>query len=426
MWSRAHRGARPASGSSWGDPPAGGSRQEAQCRCLRDRPTPSGRREPSRPAKLTVAALLNAYSAWACETYTASEVSTIAHVDRIARRMFGTTPAEEFGPNKLRLVREAMVSGDPHATPPRMAWSRKHVNGQVHRLCSFFKWAASHEMLPITVYQQLKSVPSLKRGRCDARESEPVRPVDEAWVHAVRPFVSRQVEALMLLQLFTGARGGELFKLRPRDIRIDETTKVWTVVLEEHKTAHHGKRRTIYLGPNAQSLLQPFLTGRAADAYLFSPREAEDERRMQLHARRKTPLSCGNRPGSNRREERMREPGEHFIAASYRKAIERACEKAFVPPEHLRRRVNEKGRKEPAADWRRRLGKKGLAELAAWRQAHRWHPHQLRHTAGTRIRREFGLEAAAVVLGHSSALVTDAVYAERDLTKVAEVMRRIG
>jgi hypothetical protein len=36
------------------------------------------------------------------------------------------------------------------------------------------------------------------------------------------------------------------------------------------------------------------------------------------------------------------------------------------------------------------------------------------------------LEAAAVVLGHSSALVTDAVYAERDAAKVAEVMRKIG
>lgn len=147
---------------------------------------------------------------------------------------------------------------------------------------------------------------------------------------------------------------------------------------------------------------------------------------MQLHARRATPLSCDNRSGSNRRKVRMCEPSERFIAASYRKAIERACEKPFVPPEHLRRRVNENGRKEPAADWRRRLGKKGLAELVAWRDSHRWHPHQLRHTAGTRIRREFGLEAAAVVLGHSSELVTDAVYAERDLTKVADVMRRIG
>lgn len=399
---------------------------EARGRCLPDRPTPSGRREPNRPTKLTVAALLDAYSTWARETYTASEVSTIAQVDRIVRTMFGSTPAEEFGPNKLRLVREAMVSGDPQATPPRVAWSRKHVNGQVHRLCSFFKWAASHEMLPITVYQQLKSVPSLKRGRCDARETEPVRPVDEAWVHAVRPHVSRQVEALMLLQLFTGARGGELFRLRPIDIQIDNQTSVWSVAIADHKTAHHGKRRTIYLGPSAQAILQPFLASRKTDDYLFSPREAAEERRMQLHARRRTPLSCGNRPGTNQRDSPEREPGDHYTAASYRRAIERACERAFLPPEHLRRRCDDNGKKEPSEEWRCRLGKRGLAELAAWRERHRWHPHQLRHTAGTRIRREFGLEAAAVVLGHSSALVTDAVYAERHLTKVAEVMRRIG
>ena len=48
------------------------------------------------------------------------------------------------------------------------------------------------------------------------------------------------------------------------------------------------------------------------------------------------------------------------------------------------------------------------------------------HTAGTRIRREFGLEAAAATLGHSSAKLTDEVYAERDLQRVAEVMKRMG
>ena len=41
-------------------------------------------------------------------------------------------------------------------------------------------------------------------------------------------------------------------------------------------------------------------------------------------------------------------------------------------------------------------------------------------------RREFGLEAARIALGHSSAMVTDAVYAERDAEKIEEMMRRIG
>jgi integrase len=67
-----------------------------------------------------------------------------------------------------------------------------------------------------------------------------------------------------------------------------------------------------------------------------------------------------------------------------------------------------------------------LGQLNEWRKAHRFNPHQLRHSAGTQIRRDFGLEAAQLALGHASANVTDAVYAERDHGKVIEVMRSIG
>jgi site-specific recombinase XerC len=54
-----------------------------------------------------------------------------------------------------------------------------------------------------------------------------------------------------------------------------------------------------------------------------------------------------------------------------------------------------------------------------------WHPNQLRHTAATMIRRDYGLEAAQVILGHSKADVTQ-IYAERDAAKAIEVIRNIG
>ena len=54
-----------------------------------------------------------------------------------------------------------------------------------------------------------------------------------------------------------------------------------------------------------------------------------------------------------------------------------------------------------------------------------WHPNQLRHNAATRLRREFGLDAARAVLGHSSPVVTE-VYAELDAAKAAEAMEKIG
>ena len=53
-----------------------------------------------------------------------------------------------------------------------------------------------------------------------------------------------------------------------------------------------------------------------------------------------------------------------------------------------------------------------------------WHPHQLRHAVATGLRREFGLDFARAVLGHSSPVVTE-VYAELDEAKAREAMERM-
>ncbi|MCC7406675.1 MAG: site-specific integrase [Phycisphaeraceae bacterium] len=382
-------------------------------------------------AGVTVSEVLRPYWRWATATYSPSEISSIAQAARLLRAAAGTLPATAFGPKRLRLVRESMIRGDEHASPPRAPWSRPTINKQVQRICAIFKWAAGQELIPVSIYEQLKAVESLRRGRSEAREPAPVRPVADELVDAIEPHVSRQVRALVQLQRLTGARGGELLRLRAVDI--DTSREVWTYTPLEHKTAHHGKGRTIYLGPRAQAVIQPFLVDRPVHAFLFSPTEADFERYDALHAQRQTPPHHGNRPGTNRRDDPQREKGDCYSRESYLRAITRACDEAFPPPPHLaRRRVPARGRKadatrwESPAEWRKRLGPLHWSELTTWRKSHRWHPHQLRHAAGTRIRREFGLEAAQLALGHSSALITDAVYAERDATKVLEVMRRMG
>jgi integrase len=383
---------------------------EAQGRVL-----PAPEQLPGGPKKITVEEIINSYRKWAESYYTASEATTIKMALRVLRQFYGTTPAEEFGPKAMRAVREAMVRGDPAADPPHVAWSRPHINKQVHRIGAMFKWAASHELLPVTVYQQLKTMEPLKRGRCTAREPEPVLPVPEHLIDPLKDFVSDQVWAIIQIQRLTGARCGELFTLRRMDLKMDDPSGVWTWTPAEHKTAHHGKRRTIYFGPRTQEVIKPFFENRPAEHCLFSPFEAEAARRAKMHAMRKTPLSYGNRPGTNKLALPSRMPGDHYTTDSYRRAIASACRKAFPPPEHLKRgRV--KGRKcgkgtrwETAAEWKARLGPEKWAELDRWQHDHGWHPHQLRHTAGTNIRRQYGLEAAQLALGHSSALVTEAV-----------------
>ncbi len=54
-----------------------------------------------------------------------------------------------------------------------------------------------------------------------------------------------------------------------------------------------------------------------------------------------------------------------------------------------------------------------------------WHPNQLRHSAATSLRKQFGLDAARVILGHSSPVVTE-VYAELDREKACSIMAKIG
>lgn len=309
---------------------------------------------------------------------------------RILRELYGQTAAVDFGPRALKTVREAMVA---------KGWSRKYVNRSTQLIRRLFKWAVSEEMIPVTVFHSLQSVEGLRRGLTSAPETEPVRPVLIEHVNAIRQFVSHQVWAMIQLQLRSGARPGEVVSIRLIDI--DMTNDVWLYRPVEHKTAHHGIDRVIPLGKECKRLITPFMSDRSLDSYLFSPRDAEQERRATLHALRKTPLSCGNSPGTNRKRSPSRKPRASYTPVTYARAIARAVKLAFRPPD--------------------------LDDNAfeIWRAPQHWYPNQLRHNYATEVRQQFGLEAAQVVLGHQRADVTQ-IYAERDLSKAIDIARRIG
>ncbi len=55
----------------------------------------------------------------------------------------------------------------------------------------------------------------------------------------------------------------------------------------------------------------------------------------------------------------------------------------------------------------------------------KWTPGQLRHNAGTQIRRKYGLEAARMILGHRSAATTE-IYAEKDVSEAVRIMKEMG
>ncbi len=347
------------------------------------------------------------------------EIQTLRQALRPLILLYGETQSEKFGPLSLKAVREAMI---------RKGWCRSHINKQISRLKSMFRWGTEQEMVCGSVFHALLAVKGLKRGRTDASESDPVRPVPDELLIAIKMHISKQVWSMIRLMLLTGARPGEIVGLRIRDI--EKTGEVWKCDLTEHKTAHHGHTRTIYLGPQAQTVVQPFLAGREPNSYLFSPVEAEAERRVELSKRRETHISCGNVPGSNRKTHPKRVLGDHYSVDSFRRAIERGCDLAFPLPAELAR-IKIKGAKKIATrwetiqEWKTRLDEEAWAKVREWQIQHRWHPHQLRHNAATHIRKERGLDAARAILGHRSLAITE-VYAELDRSLAADTIRQLG
>jgi integrase len=319
------------------------------------------------------------------------------------------TPAREFGPLGLKAIRQEFMKAD---------LSRGEINKRTARTVRMFKWAASEELVEASVYQALRTVEGLRRGRGDVRETAPVKPVPDDLVDAIQPRVSRQIWAMIELQRHTGMRPGEVCMMRTGDLVT--TGKTWEYRPRRHKATHHGKQRVIFLGPLAQAVVKPWLRSEL-EAYIFQPVEAEAERRERKRAARKSRVQPSQR---NRRKARPQwKPGDRFNTIAYHRAISRGCDLAFPHPDRPVRQENER-----RVDFLARVRnwhQEHKAELRDWRKAHRFHPHQLRHSAATRLRREFGLDVARAVLGHSSPAVTE-LYAELDNAKAAAAMERIG
>jgi integrase len=336
-----------------------------------------------------------------------SEQDTIRQALRYVTRLYGHTPAQEFGPKALKAGREEMVRhpitrtvkvGDPETgrgreetRTLRQGLARRYINKQVGRIRRMFAWAVEQELLPVTVHQALLRVSGLKKGKGEAREKPRVKPVPEAFIEATLPHVPAVVRAMVEVQLLAGCRPQDVVNLRALDL--DMSGPVWEYRPARYKTEHRNedgdpdRERVVYLGPKAQAVLRPYLTCDLT-AYLFSPKRSEAERLAAKRGARKTKLWPSHvKHQQKRRQGRPRAAlRDGYDVASYRRAIRRACLKAGVPV---------------------------------------WSPLQLRHARGTEIRKRYGLEASQAVLGHAELGVTQ-VYAEVDRETARRVMAEIG
>lgn len=278
-------------------------------------------------------------------------------------RLFGASPAVDFGPLALKAVREEMIAA---------GWVRKTVNESVNRIRRMFKHGVENELVPADALLRLQAVAPLKAGKSAAPDRPKRRAVPQDQIDAVRALVRPMVADLIDLQLLCGARPGELLGLTPE--MIERKGEIWVADLEHHKTEHHGHSRVLYFGPRCQTILAKYI-GRKKSGLLFA---------MQR--------------------------------VSYTRAIVRACEQAFGMPDKLR--------KPPKTATPEQLDKI-RQQASEWRLKYCWSPHWLRHTAGKRLREEFGLETTQAVLGHATADMSER-YAGLARERAIEAAKKIG
>jgi integrase len=375
--------------------------------CLAESPAQPARAMLSSEPDLTIAELILAF--WGhVESYYVKDGKQTSHVHvmrmalRPVRKLYGHTLAREFGPLALKTCREEMIV---------RGLTRKSINSQVCRIRQMFRWAAEQEMLPASIHQSLSTVAGLKKGRSAAKENRPVSPIADSVVDQTLAHLSATVVAMVHLQRLTGMRPGEVIQMRTGDL--NTSGGVWEYRPGSHKAEHHERVRVVFVGPRAQDVLKPWLRT-DLQAYLFSPEASEVQRSAERRAERKSKLwpSHAAHQAKKRSQRHRRSLGEHYTVASYRRAIARACDLAFPHPELLLI---------PAAE----LTDSQREALKAWRKAHRWHPHRIRHAVATGIRRRFGLEGAQVIMGHNE-LGTTQVYAEKNLEAARAIMQEVG
>lgn len=282
-------------------------------------------------------------------------------------RIYSGSAAEEFGPAKLTIARGAMIDA---------GYNVRHVNQCVSEIKACWKWAAGvAELVSGDSFHRLAAFPNLTVGESKAPAGRVVPPAPESAIAAVLSVVNPVVAAMIRLQLCTGMRPGEVCQLRACDVdksgvlRLPEggtvaIPGVWLYRPAAHKTQHHGHDRVVLIGPSGQKILKKWLATRraAVDPAAFV-------------------FSPAKAWGGNNERHRDR-----YDVDAYRRCITYA------------------------------ITKTGCTH---------WHPHQLRHNAGTRIAAEFGPEIARIVLGHRTLAVTRG-YVVDDLRRAAEAMAKAG
>lgn len=259
---------------------------------------------PAAPA-YTVANLCADYGANADRLYAASEYhKPIRTALKILAARYGSLDVNAINAPLLVALRDDLCK--PNAVGPKGKRRTQKLTVKTARayltiIKAAFRWGrAECGMVSAVTAADVMMVAPLRQGRCDARDKEPIGPVEWEWVQATCKHLPANVAAMVLLQWHTGMRPGEVRRVRPCDLTIADG--YWVFTPPHHKTKHRGKVRQVAIGPEGIKVLRPY-TLREVTRHCF-----------QL----------------NRDDNPRHKPGDLFGSEQYRKAVAQAAAKAKV------------------------------------------------------------------------------------------------
>ena len=303
-------------------------------------------------------------------------------------------PFQDFGPYELRAVQKKLVRHEYRSGKTKKRYTRRGVNDTIKWIRHIWEWGMGRQIVKIEQIQSLKEVKPLKMGQLSTVDKTKRRRVTKEEFQKVIKAVSSVVGDILQLIWYTGMRPYEACEIRPYDILTDDP-KCWLYIpgrdktpVGGHKTAHFGRVKVIPLTKEPKKILASRIKDFDSKEYIFSPKEAVQELLGRKAASRKTPLKCGNRPGTNKNKHPMVQPGKKYNSNSLCHACKRGCERAGV-------------------------------EVFV--------PYDLRRTMATGTRSILGKEAARVLLGHTKTDTTDIYLLEevQEAIKVAKLLDSI-
>ena len=156
----------------------------------------NGRRLSSSVAdELTIVEMLAAFRRFAVTHYQKDgkptpELGNFDDAFKPLNMLYGRELVRDFGPLKLKALQRMMINGytDANGTV-RRGLSRGVINSRIGRIKHAFAWAVSEELARPSIAHSLATVRGLQRGRTDARETAPIKPVCHSDVGAIRDII---------------------------------------------------------------------------------------------------------------------------------------------------------------------------------------------------------------------------------------------